>query len=193
MDLQEIKQYLESNKDNSDVQAVLNEFKTVSQEDVRSYLDADEGKRFIQPTLDRYHNKSLQTWKDNNLQNLVEDEVAKRNPQETEEQKRIRKLEEELGNRDKAAARKDLETKALKIAQEKQLPVDLVNYFVGEDEDTTSENLDKLKSQIESSVQAQVDQRFKASGRNLQDGAGNTVPNIQSFREMANEVNIRNK
>lgn len=193
MDLQGIKQYLESNKDNSDVQALLNEFKTVSQEDVRSYLDTDEGKRFIQPTLDRYHNKSLQTWKDNNLQILVEDEVAKRNPQETEEQKRIRKLEEELENRDKAAARKDLETKALKIAQEKQLPVDLVNYFVGEDEETTSENLDKLKSQIESSVQAQVDQRFKDGGRNLQDGAGSTVPNIQSFREMANEVNIRNK
>ena len=193
MDLQELKQYLESNKDNSDVQAVINEFKTVSEEDVRSYLDTDEGKRFIQPTLDRYHNKSLQTWKDNNLQNLVEDEVAKRNPQETEEQKRIRKLEEELENRDKAAARKDLETKALKIAQEKQLPIDLVNYFVGEDEDTTSENLDKLKAQIESSVQAQVDQRFKDGGRDIKDGAGSTVPNIQSFREMANEVNIRNK
>lgn len=193
MDLQEIKQYLESNKDNSDVQAVLNEFKTVSQEDVRSYLDTDDGKRFIQPTLDRYHNKSLQTWKDNNLQNLVEDEVAKRNPQETEEQKRIRLLEEQLANRDKDAARKELETKALKLAQEKALPTEIVNFFVGDDEDTTSANLDKLKAQIDSSVQSQVDQRFKDGGRDVIDGSSDSGESTKSIMDMAAEANIRNK
>ena len=193
MDLQELKQYLESNKDNSDVQAVLNEFKTVSQEDVRSYLDTDEGKRFIQPTLDRYHNKSLQTWKDNNLQNLVEDEVAKRNPQETEEQKRIRLLEEQLENRDKESKRKDLETKALKLAQDKALPTEIVNFFVGEDEETTSANLDTLKQHLDATIQTQVDERFKAGGRDVIDGAGASVPQAQSIMEMAAEANIRNK
>ena len=193
MDLQELKQYLESNKDNSDVQAVLNEFKTVSEEDVRSYLDTDEGKRFIQPTLDRYHNKSLQTWKDNNLQNLVEDEVAKRNPQETEEQKRIRLLEEQLENRDKESKRKDLETKALKLAQDKALPTEIVNFFVGEDEETTSANLDTLKQHLDATIQAQVDERFKAGGRDVIDGAGASVPQSQSIMEMAAEANIRNK
>ena len=193
MDLQELKQYLESNKDNSEVQAVLNEFKTVSQEDVRSYLETDEGKRFIQPTLDRYHNKSLQTWKDNNLQNLVEDEVAKRNPQETEEQKRIRLLEEQLENRDKESKRKDLETKALKLAQDKALPTEIVNFFVGEDEETTSANLDTLKQHLDATIQAQVDERFKAGGRDVIDGAGASVPQSQSIMEMAAEANIRNK
>ena len=193
MDLQELKQYLESNKDNSDVQAVLNEFKTVSQEDVRSYLDTDEGKQFIQPTLDRYHNKSLQTWKDNNLQNLVEDEVAKRNPQETEEQKRIRLLEEQLENRDKESKRKDLETKALKLAQDKALPTEIVNFFVGEDEETTSANLDTLKQHLDATIQAQVDERFKAGGRDVTDGAGASVPQAQSIMEMAAEANSRNK
>lgn len=193
MDLQELKQYLESNNDNSEVQAVLNEFKTVSQEDVRSYLETDEGKRFIQPTLDRYHNKSLQTWKDNNLQNLVEDEVAKRNPQETEEQKRIRLLEEQLENRDKESKRKDLETKALKLAQDKALPTEIVNFFVGEDEETTSANLDTLKQHLDATIQAQVDERFKAGGRDVIDGAGASVPQSQSIMEMAAEANIRNK
>lgn len=193
MTLEELKQYLESNKDNSDVQAVLNEFKTVSQEDVRSYLDTDEGKRFIQPTLDRYHNKSLQTWKDNNLQNLVEDEVAKRNPQETEEQKRIRKLEEELANRDKESKRKDLETTALKLAQEKSLPTEIVNFFVGEDEDTTSANLDTLKQHLDTTIQAQVDERFKAGGRDVIDGPGGSGTPTQSIMDMAAEANIRNK
>lgn len=193
MDLQELKQYLESNKDNSDVQAVLNEFKTVSEEDVRSYLDTDEGKRFIQPTLDRYHNKSLQTWKDNNLQNLVEDEVAKRNPQETEEQKRIRLLEEQLENRDKESKRKDLETKALKLAQDKALPTEIVNFFVGEDEETTSANLDTLKQHLDATIQAQVDERFKSGGRDVIDGVSASVPQAQSIMEMAAEANIRNK
>lgn len=193
MDLQEIKQYLESNKDNSDVQAVLNEFKTVSQEDVRSYLDTDEGKKFIQPTLDRYHNKSLQTWKDNNLQNLVEDEVAKINPQETEEQKRIRLLEEQLANRDKDAARKELETKALKLAQEKALPTEIVNFFVGDDEDTTNANLDTLKQHLDATIQAQVDERFKDGGRDVIDGSSDSGASTKSIMDMAAEANIRNK
>jgi len=193
MDLQEVRQYLEENKGNSDVQSVVNEFKTVSDDDVRSYLDTDDGKKILRPILDRYHSKSLQTWKDNNLQTIVDEEVAKRNPEETEEQKRIRKLEEELENRDKQAKRTTLENKAIKLAQEKSLPTDLVNFFIGDDEETTSANLDAFKEKLDATVQAQVEQKFKENGRDVKDGAGHSTPKVQSFKEMAEEANIRNK
>ena len=193
MELKDVKQFLEDNKDNSDVQSVLNEFKTVSEEDVRSYLDTDDGKRFIQPMLDRYHNKSLQSWKDNNLETIIEDEVKKRNPEETEEQKRIRKLEEDIANRDKKEQRQVLENKALKLAQDKTLPSDLINFFIGEDEDTTVSNIDTFKEKFDAAVKAQVDNRFKESGRDVVEGDGKSVTNSQSIRQMAEEANIRNK
>ncbi len=192
MTFEEFKQYLNENKDNSDVQSVLDEFKTVSQEDVRSYLETDEGKRLLQPKLDSYHAKSLESWKANNLDPLIEEEVNKRNPQETEDQKRIRKLEEEIQNRDKAAKRQALETKALRLAQEKQLPSDLVNYFIGEDEETTASNLDKLKEKLDESVKSQVEARFKENGRTVEEGDGRKASG-ESISDIIEQANIRNK
>ena len=191
MDFEEFKQYLEENKDNSDVQSALKGFTTVSADDVRSFLDTDEGKQLIQPTLDRYHSKSLETWKANNLDSIIEEEVTNRTPQETEEQKRIRKLEEELQNRDKDAKRKDLQNKAFKLAQDKGVPTDLVDYFIGEDEESTSANLDSLKEHFDTTVKAQVESRFKESGRDVQQGDGKGGGTSQSVQDIINDASIR--
>lgn len=192
MTYEEFKQYLENNKDNADVQSAIDEFKTVSQEDVRSYLETDEGKKLLQPRLDSYHSKSLETWKKNNLDSLVEEEVGKRNPQETEEQKRIRKLEEDIANRDKKEQRQVLENKALKLAQDKTLPTDLINFFIGEDEDTTISNIDTFKEKFDAAVKAQVDSRFKQNGREVNEGDGKSGNSSGSIQDMLEEANIRN-
>ncbi|WRM69782.1 hypothetical protein UM752_11235 [Staphylococcus aureus] len=36
----------------------------MSVDDVKGFLDTEEGKRFIQPELDRYHSKGLESWKE---------------------------------------------------------------------------------------------------------------------------------
>lgn len=192
MDLNEIKAYLESNKDKPDVSAFLDGLSAVSEDKVKGYLETDEGKRVIQPTLDKYHAKSLESWKTNNLDKLVDDEVKKRNPDMTEEQKRIAALEEKLEQKDKEAQREKLTNFAMKQATEKGLPSDLVGFFLAQDEEGTKANLAKFEETYGKSVQDAVEKKFKDNGREIPSGSNGTTP-VDSLSKMAADINIRNK
>lgn len=192
MNLQDIKQYLTDNKDSQEVQDYLKGLKTVSVDDVKGFLDTEEGKRFIQPELDRYHAKSLNTWKENNLEKLVNEEVAKRNPELTEEQKRISALEQELEKRDAEAKREKLLNFALNKAQELKLPTTFVERYLGDDEETTEQNLNSLNETLESIKKDQIDNYVKANGRtDFTDGQSDSVKSA-SLSDLISEANIRN-
>lgn len=102
-------------------------------------------KSFLDSEKDKHSTKSLETWKTNNLQKLIDEAVAKANPQETPEQKKIRELEERIEKSDKESKHKDLTNMALKTMTDKKLPADLVNFIVGQDEDSTNKNLEALE------------------------------------------------
>jgi hypothetical protein len=190
MTIEEIKAFLESNKDKPEVSAFLGELSAVSADKVKGFLQTDEGKRLIQPDLDRYHAKSLESWKTNNLEKLVEDEVAKRNPAETEEQKRIRLLEQKLEEKDKEAQREKLMNLAIKQANEKGLPADIVSFFLADDEEATTTNLTKLEETFTKAVQTGIESRFKENGREIQTGGTGSAP-VKSFADLAAQNNIR--
>ena len=78
---------------------------------IDAYLATEQGKKFIQPKLDRYFNKGLESWKTNHLETLVNDEISKRYPAETPEMKRIRELEQKLEAQSKENLRKELTLK----------------------------------------------------------------------------------
>lgn len=159
---------------------------------VRKIAD-EEGKRFIQPELDRYHSKGLESWKEKNLENLIEKEVQKRNPEQSEEQKRISALEKELEKRDAEAKREKLRSNALGKAQELNLPTSLVDRFLGDSDEDTEQNLKALKETFDKYVQEGVESKFKSSGRDVKESQnqGLDSSNVKSIEEMAKEINIR--
>jgi hypothetical protein len=167
MKLEDIKQFFNDNQDNDEVKAYLGELSAVSADKVKGFLNTDEGKRLIQPDLDRYHNKSLDSWKANNLDNIVEAELQKRNPSKTPEQIELEKLRKEIEDERKARNRETLVNKALKVADEKQLPKGIIDYFIAENEEGTIENLSKLEEVFSHSVQSAVDSKFKENGRDI--------------------------
>ncbi|KKB34637.1 DUF4355 domain-containing protein [Bacillus thermotolerans] len=173
MNIEEIKAFLESNKDQPEVAAYLEELSAVSADKVKGFLDTDEGKRLIQPILDKYHSKSLESWKANNLEKLVEAEIAKRNPQKSPAEIEVEKLRKEIEDERKARARQEIYNKAMKQATEKNLPVDLLDYFVSDDEEKTSENLSKLEEVFTKAVQTGVESKFKENGRDVHKGTSN--------------------
>ncbi|EHA6108959.1 DUF4355 domain-containing protein [Staphylococcus pseudintermedius] len=193
MNIEEVKTFLEDNKEQEEVKEYLKGLKTVSVDDVKGFLDTEEGKRFIQPELDRYHSKGLESWKEKNLENLIEQEVQKRNPEQSEEQKRISALEEELKKRDAEAKREKLKSYALGKAQELKLPTSLVERFLGESDEDTEQNLKELKETFDKYVQEGVDSKFKSSGREVREGDNSDKPTqVKSIEEMAKEINLRN-
>ena len=192
MDLQEVKTYLETNSQDAAVVEYLSELKKPTAEVVNSYLDSQEGVKLLQPRLDSHFSKGLQTWKDNNLTKLIDEEVAKRNPGETPEQKEIRELKAQL-EQDKAERLKEkLTNVAMKKADELGLPLDLVQHFIGADEDSTNSNLENFNSAFQTALQTQVDSKFKQNGRDVKN-YGDNKQEISSIADLANEFNIRNK
>lgn len=193
MNIEEVKSFFEEHKDDKEVKDYLKGLKTVSVDDVKVFLDTEEGKRFIQPELDRYHSKGLESWKEKNLEELIEQEVRKRNPEQSEEQKRISALEQELEKRDAEAKREKLRSNALGKAQELNLPTSLVDRFLGDSDEDTEQNLKALKETFDKYVQKGVESKFKSSGRDVKESRNQDLDpsNVKSIEEMAKEINIR--
>jgi hypothetical protein len=180
MKLEEIKAYFETNKDTEEVKNYLAGLSKPTPEGVTAFLDTPEGKKLLQPRLDQHFTKGLETWKEKTLPSLLEEEIKKKFPAETEEQKRLRKLEEELEKERQTRIRAELMNKATTLATQKGLPVELVSYFVGQDEESTTNNLIALENIWQQHLQKAVEEKFKESGRSPNNtgggGPGQTNP-----------------
>ncbi|MFD4417644.1 MULTISPECIES: DUF4355 domain-containing protein [Bacillus] len=189
--LDEVKKFLEENKENEEVKSYLNELSAVSADKVNGFLDTEEGKRLIQPRLDSHFTKGLDTWKANNLDALVDAKVKELYPEETEEQKRIRKLEKELEDQKSAAQREKLLNKAVSYASEKQLPADVVEFFIGEDEESTMKNLGAFEEKYSAALQKAIESKFQENGRDVQTGINEPTNENLDISSLAAEASIR--
>ena len=164
----------------------------ISPEGVKGWLETQDGKRFIQPILDKYHNKGLDTWKANNLESIIEDEVSKRNPVETEDQRRIRKLEQKLQEAENLQKRTKMESYAAQLAAQKGIPTELVTHFIGDDEESTESNIETLGRVVGDLVQAQVKTRFRDTGRQVQTTRTPSIGELGRLKDQYKEALDRN-
>lgn len=164
MTLEELKKFLEENKDNKEIPNYLKRL-FVTPEGVKEFLETSAGKKILQPMLDSYFTKGLESWKEKTMPGLIEEEIKKKFPDETEEQKRLRKLEEELAKERQARTKSELINKATTLATQKGLPVEVVHYFVGQDEDETVNNLTALENIWQANIEKVVSEKFKENGR----------------------------
>lgn len=180
--LEELKKIIEANKDNEyskEIQDYLKSLNPIKAEDLSELVKTDkEAQSWFDSEKDRHFNTALETWKKNNLDKIVEEEVSKRNPELSEEQKQINDLKKQLEERDRLAKRNELKSKALQIATEKNLPVTKVlDLLVTDDEETTLSNINMLAEDINQAIQAGIEAKFKESGRHFESGlTGNGKP-----------------
>lgn len=151
----------------------------------RLYAENEIVKQYIDKQKDSHFSKSLKTWKQNNLAAEVEKEIAKRFPAETPEQKRIRELEQQMINMQKAQTLEKMTNKALTALAEKGLPVELAELVVAEDENKTMKAINALSEIYSKSVQAEVEKKFKENGR-TPGRAGQELSAYNSARKSGN-------
>lgn len=176
MGFEEVKQFLESNKDSEEVKNFIGGLITTDR--VQSFLTTNEdGKKLLQKEKDSHFTKSLETWKNNNLNQLLEIEISKKFPAETEEQKKIRQLQADFDNEKKSRARTELKNKAITNLTGKGLPLEFADHFLGDDEESTNNNLQKLESIYQASIQKAVESKFKENGREIPHGS-----NVSGFK-----------
>lgn len=161
MEFNEIVESLKTFEGTEDFENYIGGFVTADR--VSKFLETDAGKQFIQPTLDKYHNKGLETWKTNNLDKLVSEKVKELYPEADPKDTELAKLKADLEAMKAESVRKDLTNKALTVATEKELPIDLISYFVGTDEDSTTANLEKLETAFNAAVEKVVTKKLGKS------------------------------
>jgi HD-GYP domain-containing protein (c-di-GMP phosphodiesterase class II) len=182
-------------KDDQDVQAYLSELQVVTAERADAFLKTEDGKRFLQPILDQYHSKGLESWKTNNLSKItadaVEKEIQKRYPAETPEQKEVRELRKRVEESEAKAARTELKNKAISLMTTKGLPTELVDSFIGADEAATTANLATLETVFNTHVTKLVEERMKNGGRAPQSTANDPKTRLQELQTKIQDPKLR--
>lgn len=163
MTLEEVKQFIQDNMDVPEVKAYVLGF--VTPDRVKDFLDSDDGKKFLQPRLDQYFAKGLETWKNNNLEKLVADKIQEKYPAETEQEKRIKALEQKLAQEENARKRQEMEKKAIRLLTENKYPVDLVDFIHASDDNELEAKFQSLKATLEGWAKEVVDGKYKEAGR----------------------------
>jgi DNA-binding transcriptional MerR regulator len=187
MDLKEIKDYFAEHKDEFE-----NYVGEILPDRVKPYLETEEGQKILRPYVDKNFDKGLKTWQENNLKKVIDDEIAKRYPPETEEKKALRELQQKFEQLDKEKRTEQQRNKAITYATQKGLPLDIIDHFVGDDDDKTTENLSKLEKSFTEHLRKTVDGVFKAGGSKPggAEGSGTGKFTKESLSKMsADEIN----
>lgn len=101
-------------------------------------------KSYLDSVRETHFTKALETWKSNNLQKLIDEKIKELYPDKDPKDTELEKLRIEIENMKKESLKKELTNKAFKIATEKNLPVELVDFFIGENEEITTKNLETM-------------------------------------------------
>lgn len=191
MNFEEVKQFIESSKENEEMQTYLKDLYPMSVAEVEHFLKSDkEGISWFDSTVDKRTSKSLETWKANHLEGLLDTEIKKRFPEKDAKDIEVEKLKAEVEKMKLEKQREVLTNQAMKVATEKQLPLPLLDYFIGQDEAATLQNLNVLEQTFQQAVQKAVEQRLKGEGYTPpQPSASNTIT-WQSVSSMSpDEIN----
>lgn len=191
MDLNEVQQFINDNQDNKDVKAFVSGLNPISVDKVQKFVSDDEnGKKWFDSERDRHFSKGLETWKSNNLDKLVDEEVNKRFPEADPKDKELADIKAQLDQIKHEKQHSELLNKATKIANEKHLPLDLVDYFVSGDEESTNANLSKLEEVWNASLSSAIDAKLKDSSYTPPAGGnGNTFTKEQIAKMSTEEIN----
>ena len=198
LNLEQVQQYLEANKETEEVVNYLGQFSAVDATKVETFLGSDDGRS----TKDKMNNIFLASYtKDGGGQEKIFDSKLKtaREGWEKEagitltpEQEKIKELEERLNKSDMSKIKSDLTSKAINLLEYKDLG-SMAHMFVGKDEEETSNNISTLNDFFKNFVDSEVEKRMKGeSGREHIGGnkppAGGLVAKVEAARNKAIET-----
>lgn len=194
MTFDEVKQFLESEAGKaSEVTAYLQGLNPLTVAGMQEYIDkTNEGKSWIDSVKDKHLQKGLETWKTNNLEGLIDAGIKKRFPEKDEKELEVEKLRAEIENMKQEKLKESLTNKAMKIASEKSLPIELVGFFIGRDEQETTDNIKVLEDIYNASVQKTLELRLKGEGYVPPKDNGGTRSDLENL-SMDEYIKLRNK
>lgn len=183
MNINEIKEYLDTNKENSEVKEFIQSFQVpLTRDIVENWTKEGEGRSWRDSVCDIYSDKAVKTakahavesFKKNELPKIIEDELKKKsNEGKTPEQIEAEEWRRKAEALEKEKAKAELSNKYTKILGEKGYTPDLVEFCFDEKEDEFNAKLDKISKLIDSSVEVQVKEKLGQSNYELPNESNN--------------------
>lgn len=155
MTIEEIKTYLDENKEKEEVAALLNSYKLTNE-------DLLKQPEFVK-LFDQRVSNSIATFKEKTLPGLVEVEKkklqAELNPTLSLEMVKIQELEKRLQEKERAELIGNQKNKVLKSFSDKGLPTDLADYLIAESDEETDKRIEaytQLMTKYEQKIREDV-------------------------------------
>lgn len=118
----------------------------------------------LQGLFDKKVTAGIENFKKNSMQKLIEAEVLKRTGNnETPEQKAIRELQEKLDNLEKEKSKAEMISKYKDVLNEKKIPSTMIDFLLGQDEETTGANIELFQNSMQQYIEAEVKSKLGAS------------------------------
>ncbi|NFG39408.1 DUF4355 domain-containing protein [Clostridium botulinum] len=128
--------------------------KDLTLDEVKNFVESsDDGKKYLQTYGDKRVTDGIKTWKDKNLQTLINDEVLKATgKKKTPEQLKIEELEKNFNEQKAKAERAETVAKYKDVLAEKKIPMEMIDYFLTDNEETTNTRIDNFSTYVNDMV-----------------------------------------
>ena len=161
--LEQVMAFLAGNAENEAVQNFLNS--QVTEERVNAFLDCEKGWSILQPRFDKQFNKSLDSWKNKNLQKIIDDEIRQRYPDETPESKRMREMEQKIAKMEQEKLASEMRNFAITEGNDLGLPAALSSACIGDSQESTRAKLKTIETEFKAAVEREVEARLSRGYR----------------------------
>ena len=184
MDINEIKEFLESNKDSEEVKGLIKSFQQpLTRDVVEEWCKEGEGKSWLDRNCDLYSNKAVETARNNaiekfkkeELPKIIEGEFKKKSNEGLSETeialKETQKQLEEMKNELKV---KDLKANYSKVLNEKNLDLSLLDYLpLNADEEGINKAIETFSNIINNGIKIGIDNKLTSNPAVPQESEGN--------------------
>lgn len=153
---------LDTLKEQEEIKGLIKPFdvEKITLEDFKKVIaDNKEIKGYYASEKDRAVTKGIETFKSNNLQKLIDEELKKKsNEGLSEEAIQLKELQAKFEALEKEKTRSELKGKYTKLLTEKGLNSELVDFVFNEDEQIFNSNVDKINNILQKSINSKTNE-----------------------------------
>ncbi|MCS6131801.1 DUF4355 domain-containing protein [Clostridium botulinum] len=140
-------------ENNSVGEITLEQFKNALENnlEVKGYYDS-----IVDKSVSKRLDKGIESWKEKNLENLIDEEISKRYPQKTEAEIKFEEQQKQLEQAMEDKRQLELQIKYQTIMAENNLPMEILDFVAGKDVETTISNIERFKSTTDTYIAKRV-------------------------------------
>lgn len=167
MTLDDVKKFVQDNKDDAALKEFIGTLATVDEKAIiEKYKSSAEYKDEVKREGDRRATGAVEKFMKETMPKHLEDEIKKRYPDETQEQKALREMKAELDSIKTAKAREELRNKAVKMLNDKKIGIEFMDFIQAADEDELKNRVEQFHELFSKSIVSAVDEKLKTHGVN---------------------------